>query len=148
MIATLATKRCARCKVGKPLAQFSRSRKAPGGLYAYCKPCAAEAYKEWASLNPGKIKAYARANQLSKYGLTPETYEVLLVSQEGRCAICGCIAMRDPRGLPFFVDHDHKTGRVRGLLCSTCNFGIGLFFDQPAVLIAAGMYLLEHKENT
>jgi hypothetical protein len=75
-----------------------------------------------------------------KYGLTHEQYKSLLISQGSRCAIC---RTKTPRGRgEWAVDHDHTTGKVRGLLCTKCNTGIGLFDDDPARLRAAIKYLV------
>lgn len=85
-----------------------------------------------------------RETWLRKYGLTVAEYDGLLVAQGGGCAICDS---RDPRGRaksPYFhVDHDHGTGRVRGLLCAPCNTGLGSFGDDPARLRSAIAYLSE-----
>lgn len=59
---------------------------------------------------------------LKKYGLTEESYQVLLESQNGVCAICKSVCSRS-KGLS--VDHSHETGKVRGLLCSACNLALG-----------------------
>ena len=69
------------------------------------------------------------------FGLAPEAFDVLLDIQRGACAIC-----RVPMASPH-VDHDHATGRVRGLLCSGCNRGLGGFRDSPKSLVAAADYL-------
>lgn len=73
----------------------------------------------------------------SKYGLTLEGYHALLEKQDGTCAICGCRA--DKRAL--HVDHHHGTGKIRGLLCNTCNRCLGLLKDDVAVLRSAVAYL-------
>jgi hypothetical protein len=65
---------------------------------------------------------YRAINLKLRYGITPEEYDELLVSQNGVCAICG---EECSTGRRLSVDHDHETGRVRGLLCSKCNYGIG-----------------------
>jgi hypothetical protein len=72
------------------------------------------------------------------YGMTVEEYEALLARQEEKCAIC-----RKPchTGGNLSVDHDHDTGRVRGLLCRNCNRGIGLLQESPEILQAAIQYL-------
>jgi len=72
-----------------------------------------------------------------KYGITEEIYERIFTKQNGKCAICRC----QQRYQRLAVDHDHKTGMVRGLLCVQCNRGLGRFFDSPARLIAAAEYL-------
>jgi hypothetical protein len=75
-----------------------------------------------------------RRTKLKRYGLTIEDYEVILQTQRGRCAIC-----RGPA--PTNVDHDHVTGKVRGILCQRCNIGLGIFYDDPEILKRAIEYL-------
>jgi hypothetical protein len=74
------------------------------------------------------------------YGLTPEQYGAMLAEQGNACAIC-----RSPewpgKGNRPHVDHDHATGKVRGILCGRCNFGLGQFQDDPDLLRAAITYL-------
>jgi hypothetical protein len=74
------------------------------------------------------------------YNITPKQYAEMLVAQDRRCAVC---KRREPRGKDkyFHVDHDHKTGKVRGLLCSFCNAGLGMFEDDPERMRAAIAYL-------
>jgi hypothetical protein len=76
----------------------------------------------------------------NKYGLTPLAFESILAGQGGVCAICKS-ARGGNRG-PV-VDHDHVTGRVRGILCNKCNQGLGLFGDNILSLKAAILYLEE-----
>lgn len=89
-------------------------------------------------------KAQARTWRLmAKYSLAPEDFDRMLEAQGGKCAICGT---SDPGRWDFlYVDHDHATGRVRGLLCSRCNRGIGLFGDSPGLLERAAHYLAPKK---
>lgn len=89
-----------------------------------------------------KQRAYYRENKARlaettmarKYGLTVDDYRAMVASHGGVCAICKAEAL-------LSVDHDHETGAVRGLLCSTCNFMIGHGKDDPALLRAAAAYL-------
>jgi hypothetical protein len=74
-----------------------------------------------------------------KYGLSKKAYMELFERQSGRCAICGREDWETVKTLG--VDHDHKTGRVRGLLCFDCNTGLGKFKDDPALLRKAIRYL-------
>ena len=81
----------------------------------------------------------SRASHLKrKYGITLDDYEAMLVAQGGGCAICGA---PEPDGQSLHVDHDHDTGAVRGLLCFTCNAGIGMFDHDIDLLSAAVDYL-------
>lgn len=68
------------------------------------------------------------------YGLTKEEYDILLISQSGRCAICG-------EAKPLVIDHDHETGKVRGLLCRNCNIAVGLILNKPNVASSMAEYL-------
>lgn len=76
-----------------------------------------------------------------KYHLTLEGYYTLLEQQDGVCAICGKTCKTNER---LSVDHNHSTGKVRGLLCRTCNLGIGHFQDSPEILSKALDYLKFH----
>lgn len=79
-----------------------------------------------------------RRQVLKQYGLTPETYEEMRVSQGGVCAIC---RKAQTGKIGLVVDHDHVTGRVRGLLCTNCNTGLGKFGDSLLTLESACAYL-------
>lgn len=92
--------------------------------------------REWQTNNPDKRKA----QRIKKFGLTLEEFNQLLESQDGRCAICGFSDLTDPNFFPV-VDHCHRTGHVRQLLCMNCNMAIGQFKDNPALLRAAADYV-------
>lgn len=97
---------------------------------------------------PGRDRAreYRRLTTLkSLYGLTQADYDRLLALQYGRCAICRTDDP-GPHGC-WGVDHDHVTGRVRGLLCDRCNVGIGCLRDDPEILMAAARYVMKHRQN-
>ena len=96
--------------------------------------------KEWQKSNPEKCKQYHLKTELRKYGLSPSQYEKILREQDGRCKICGSTK---PGGkfTRLVVDHDKLTGRVRGLLCDSCNRGIGLLKHDLKVLQASIEYL-------
>lgn len=72
------------------------------------------------------------------YALEPGDYNILYTQQVGRCAICLWATGKARR---LAVDHDHKTGRVRGLLCGPCNQFIGRMGDSPAAFLRAAAYL-------
>lgn len=81
----------------------------------------------------------------TSYGITPEHYEQLLAEQGGCCAVCrGSDPYARHHNL-FAVDHDHVTGKVRGLLCAKCNTGIGQLRDDPDLLVAAAAYVRLHR---
>jgi hypothetical protein len=87
---------------------------------------------------------YRKANNLrSNYGMTVEQYNELFESQNGCCAICGRHQSIQKKALA--VDHDHQTGKIRGLLCSACNTGIGNMHDDEQTLLNAIKYLAGHR---
>lgn len=80
---------------------------------------------------------YSRKKRSSKYGISLEEYEALCTSQHNKCAIC----RKEELKRSLAIDHCHKTNKVRGLLCSKCNRGIGFFSDNIEILEAAIAYL-------
>lgn len=132
-------KRCSKCKQVRPFSQFRKNVKAKDGHGYWCKICCSEYQKQY----PEQRKQRYRRNQFpKKYGITPALYEELLDAQEGKCAICKTIAETNRY---LCVDHDHKLEEVRGLLCDSCNLGIGKFQDNPYLLEAAARYLREYE---
>jgi hypothetical protein len=147
-----ASARCARC--GKSRDEFPDDFTA--GVPSYCRAChganqkawrtknrdkANEMSREWYARNPEKMATIRRRWELkTKYGLTPEEFDVMLAAQEGKCRVCGTDKPMG-QGQVFQVDHDHVDGHTRGLLCTKCNCGIGMFDDNPDLLIAAAMYI-------
>lgn len=106
-----------------------------------CLACYSDSGREWVKKHPVEAARHRRNHHLRrKFGITLEEAEKLLAAQDGVCAICK-EPIADSRGYSPHVDHDHTTGRVRGILCMTCNLGIGVFKDDPARLIAAAQYL-------
>lgn len=89
----------------------------------------------WRARNPERV----RARDLAKYGLTPAEYDRILATQGGGCACCG--SKKNKSGRRMFVDHDHSTGAVRGLLCHHCNAGIGHLGDTLEGVKRAVAYL-------
>jgi hypothetical protein len=75
-----------------------------------------------------------------EYGLSKEEFDKMIHDQNNRCAICGNTSIRR-----LDVDHDHVTGKVRGLLCGRCNKGIGLFDDNKELFGKVILYLTEHS---
>jgi hypothetical protein len=106
-------------------------------------------YQKWAAKQPpDSHRARSRKSQLKlSYGLTVEDYDLMLQAQECKCAICGT---KTPTGKwkVFAVDHCHKTGIVRGLLCNECNRGMGLLKDSAELLRKAADYLDASVKNT
>lgn len=148
---TRKTKRCRACGRVRKIADFHCRSKAVDGLQGECKKCKrayARAYvrqnrdvmvartRDWVKANPVRAKASSRRYRLrSQYGLTESQYGLLIQKCKGCCEICG----KKPKKL--HVDHCHKTGIVRGLLCQSCNQALGFFRDNPNLLKAAIKYL-------
>lgn len=110
--------------------------------YAESEPvrlAARAAAKNWQKANPEKRKS----QRVKKYGLEASDVADLLATQQGRCAICGHSDLSNANYFPL-VDHCHKTGRVRGLLCMNCNQGLGKFKDDPDRLFTAIAYLTKN----
>jgi hypothetical protein len=85
-------------------------------------------------------KQKSRDNRLQKsYELSLDDYHIMFENQGGKCAICQKDFSFVKKNLN--VDHDHTTGRVRGLLCSKCNLGLGQFKDDPKLLLNAADYI-------
>lgn len=122
-----------------------RERKDASAFYAHdphrCKVCRNKQHKAWRQTPGGR--ATKRAGVLRReFGITPQQYEAMHAAQNGLCAVCQKPETKVTTGTcRLAVDHDHETGKVRGLLCANCNVGIGCFFDDPALLEAAAAYL-------
>jgi Recombination endonuclease VII len=153
-------KTCVKCKVRKPFAEFYASRikdealRGYNGLDQRCRSCCiakAKAYnkkhperhrhseQKYRSLSPQKARERDLRARFRRYGLTIESYTALYELQGGVCGICA-----DP--MEIFarfthVDHCHKTGRVRGLLCHACNCALAYLRDDPTRALAAARYL-------
>lgn len=137
-------KKCHKCKKDKPLSEFGFI----GRLNKYqdnCKVCINDYYREWRKENKGKYEVTARERRLKrKFGISQTEYDLILDSQDGKCAICGK-PLYDKLNKRLSVDHNHDTGKVRGLLCSACNQGLGYFKDNPDLLLKASTYLISHE---
>jgi hypothetical protein len=140
-------KTCTKCKRELPETEFyQNSGRREGKLDSWCKECEKAAAREWQKKNPKRVFDNQRKRLLKKkFGMSVEDYEKMLREQGGVCRICGRPETVKIYGsvLPLAVDHDHNTGKVRGLLCVACNHGIGKFQDDAARLRAAADYLDE-----
>lgn len=118
-----------------------------GHLSSYCKSCAVEKNRLCAERDPSRYERFERPSKLKRlYGITVEDYNRMLVEQRGGCAICGSTDAKHrkytrAKVAAFSVDHDHKTGNVRGLLCNHCNRAVGLINDNPNVAASMASYL-------
>lgn len=139
---------CTKCHRPKRDVDFPKRRGSKrSGL---CKTCNSTKSRKWREEHPGyfkdryrkleAVRTVKRIGMLKKYGLSVEDYDRLFKAQSGACAICKT-APKPYRRLS--VDHDHRTGVVRGLLCQRCNTGLGMFSDSSGLLQTASLYLKE-----
>ena len=135
----VASKKCSKCGEEKVASEFYLSPNVKSGLSSQCKECSGIAAKARYSLD--RVREL-RLPQM--YGITVEEYNQRLKDQDGKCAICGSDNPGRKDAKYFAIDHDHETGKVRDLLCSHCNIGLGAFKDNPVRLEAAAKYLREH----
>ena len=118
MVVKAKIKTCTQCGEIQPLSSFARGQRV-------CKLC------------------HRRNHLVEKYGITPEDYEVMLAEQHNRCVICG--KDQSEEGFALAVDHDHDSGKIRGLLCQKCNRGLGDFRDDSRLLRRAADYLERNR---
>jgi len=104
--------------------------------------------RKWAKEHPERIAEIARKHN---FGIAPEEYDKKMREQKGRCAACGKkethIDRRSGKVRALSVDHDHKTNKLRGLLCGNCNRGLGMFKDSIDLLLKAIKYLKKYKRS-
>lgn len=133
-------KSCKKCGENKPLEGFYPHPQTKDGRRSTCKTCENVQARAWHAANPDRRKIIKRRYWLKiHYGITPEQYDEILAAQDGRCACC---ETRTPGGTGgFAVDHCHTTGKIRGLLCSNCNAGIGKLGDGVEGVARALAYL-------
>jgi hypothetical protein len=151
---------CSHCKKEKEYNEFSKDKSKKDGYRYLCKICVSilskeqrkiyyktnkEKYKDYYIKNKHEFLKKYRKNSRKlrlpkKYNITIDEYELLYNNQNGCCKICGL------KLEILCIDHNHTTGRVRGLLCGKCNSGIGFFNDNPDLLKNAAKYLKERKE--
>lgn len=141
---TSGDKKCSSCQEYKPVREYHKNKNSFDGLQSVCKECRKSYY--YGEVAP---KRDPRFSTISKYNMASWEYISLLERQGGVCAIC----LGDNNGRSLVIDHDHSccSGKtscgncVRKLLCSNCNTGLGMFKDNPELLMAAARYLEEYK---
>ncbi len=120
------------------------------GRFNTCKKCQYNRLQEFRTdpKHKERFKTYRRNNSLTqRYGISITVYENMVKEQKNRCKICNNAP--DPNGARqnrnLSIDHCHKTGKVRGLLCHLCNRGIGLFREKEEIMENAIRYLKYHS---
>ena len=120
-----------------------------------CKPCIAVASKVYRENHKESLKTkkqeyrksnpdqWRNRNLVSNYGISLIEYNQKLEDQKGVCAVCKT-QESSKRNVKLSVDHNHSTGKIRGLLCSRCNRSLGLLRDDFNVVLTMAKYLQEH----
>jgi hypothetical protein len=138
-------KKCAKCGVEKPLSEFRKKVDGKFGVGARCKSCINN--HQAPNKKNRHLKGYDRFKHnyyLRKYNITLEDVKFMLKQQNCTCAIC---KSKFKNGKDTHVDHCHITGKVRGLLCTCCNLGLGKFKDSTDLLESAQKYLQKYAKN-
>jgi len=148
----IITKKCRSCGIEKELKDFDTKAYGRLGTTASCTVCRdrfRDRINERVERTKERNKEYKKKNNnarryslKNKYGIDIEQYDNILEKQNNLCAICG---KPNDGKKSFSVDHDHKTNKVRGLLCTSCNLGLGNFKDTIKLLASAARYLIKNK---
>lgn len=142
-------KLCPLCNKEKPLTDFYKDNNVKSCTGPICKICDKIKYKESRKINRKNNKKQIQNKALQTlYGITLSDYNRMFEEQSGVCAICGKEEIQKNQfgTIRLSVDHDHQTGKVRGLLCSKCNRAIGLLNDDFKILNKAAKYLKKYQE--
>jgi len=149
----LGKKYCGGCKQELGISNFVKSKYTKDGLSTQCGECNNKRGDKWRKDNPEKNKEtlkkwhnkhphYERnRNYLRWYGITIDKANELFDNQKGKCAICGIKLKSGRNKTSANLDHCHKTKRIRGFLCLSCNHGLGNFNDDVDLLLKAIKYL-------
>lgn len=169
-IGQLVQKLCFKCNESKNIDLFYSEPRNTDGKMGSCKKCILETsrnnYSKTSKLRNQQSAAWAQAHRKTvsnyvikhrlkfkdryvdsrlkyMYGITSEDYTRILVEQKGLCAICNSICNT---GKQLCVDHNHETGKVRGLLCRSCNSAIGLLKENTGTLLSAIKYIKHGRQ--
>jgi hypothetical protein len=153
---------CTKCKITKDESLFYKDKSKPNNLHTNCKLCHSSRNKlkrktnlAWREMQLQKSKEYRNkypdknrnsirnATLKAKYGITSKEYDDLFALQGYKCAVCGCTKNNGYGKMP--VDHCHTTGKVRAILCQSCNVTLGKVGEKEEILLALINYLRKHK---
>lgn len=137
---------CPKCEKEKSISGFGKNKSRIDGLQYHCLSCCAEYGRNYRKKNPDKVRKWSRKNELRRdFGLEPKDYDKMFVAQNGLCAICYNpeSAVINGKIKKLAVDHNHRTGQIRGLLCQRCNVKLAHVEDIEFV-IRAKEYLGEY----
>lgn len=143
----MTEKVCTKCQQTKAFNDFYKDARRKNGYTSWCRDC----WRSYEHSRREKLGVRGRKDRKLKYlyGMTINEYTELLKKQNSLCAVCEnketVINHKSEKLQKLSVDHDHVTGKVRGLLCTACNKALGLLNDNPEVLKKAYDYLMLHK---
>ncbi len=158
-------KQCTKCNEIKPLTEFHNDKSKRDGLRERCKDCRCKFPKVIlkhcvACSDSFEVSGRSKAQKYCgvtcqkvhiRFGIDEYQYEDLLMRSDYKCAICSNpetnIDKRTGKVYELSLDHDHKTGIVRGVLCTSCNAALGYFKDDISLMAKAIQYLNEAKEG-
>lgn len=160
---------CGGCEKNRLLTDFQKNASKPDGLQTQCRECFKKLNKKYLDehptfsrdkarryrlQDPSKVndrmyqyrirhperhrEAVKRSQRKLRYGITQDQYEKMVAKQNGLCAACG---RPDPRHKNLCIDHDHRNGKIRGLLCHGCNRALGMIEDSRDRLFGLIRYL-------
>ena len=137
---TTGTKTCTKCGNTKDINEFYKrgGKISPETKHNHCKDCTRKRIKQ--THDPLK---YRNQHLKRNYGITLNDYNQMLTEQKHQCVVCGTTEPGGKHG-KFMVDHCHSTGKVRGLLCKSCNIALGEVGDNTQTLQSMIEYLQEH----
>lgn len=146
MSAVGVQKRCKICGEEKPIKRFSRCADSPDGSRHDCIDCSTARSRVWEKkiTRKERLAVYRRHRLKKKYGLTEVAFQAMIRAQKNRCAVCYAEMKEEKDWRQAVVDHDHKTGKVRAILCHACNCGIGHFEESIRAMESAIAYLKKH----
>ena len=142
------TKTCCTCKIEKEDFCFTKNKNTFDGLTNQCKECR----KKYNERNKDRDALYRATHKYNKksqhlryyYGISIKEWEKLIEDQKGICPICREYLLEDRKS---HLDHCHKTGKIRGILCSKCNYLLGVAKDDTVLLKRAIKYLKRDSSN-
>jgi hypothetical protein len=145
---------CTHCSKEKDVSDFGKYKN--GNPLPHCKKCENKKMRKFRIDNPKSTRTATKSyyqknrdywrlyNRCRGVGITIKDYLEIFRTHNGCCDICGTSHLELNKALG--IDHDHVTGKIRGLLCNNCNVALGGFRDSPEVLEKAVSYLKKHQE--
>ena len=156
-------KKCVHCKITKSVVNFYTEKKMNDGYNSWCKKCHQLNANNWNKKNRKRHKVNSKRHQKTerykktrrnqslkeRYGITQKDFEQMEKNQKGLCAICGNpeTMVRDGKLMNLSVDHNHITGKVRGLLCRMCNHKLG-HLENIDFVLRAKQYLADYDDGS